>query len=83
MLKGGGTYNHIETENNEGKIIDDTGHGFGWQLGAGVGIPLGKKLQLIPEVRYRSLSRDISIGDGSRPVDLNYISAGAGLFFSF
>jgi Outer membrane protein beta-barrel domain len=83
MIKGGGTYNHIETENSEGKIINDTGHGFGWQAGAGVAVSLGKSFQLIPEVRYRSLSRDIKLGDGNRSVDLNYISAGVGLTFSF
>ena len=29
MVKGGGTYNHIETENSAGNIINDTGHGLG------------------------------------------------------
>ncbi|MGZ8558141.1 MAG: outer membrane protein [Chitinophagaceae bacterium] len=83
MIKGGGTYNHIETENRNGEIINDTGHGLGWQLGAGVAIPIGNRFSFIPEVRYRSLSRNIKIGDGSRSVDLNYISASAGLAFSF
>jgi opacity protein-like surface antigen len=83
MIKGGGTYNHIETENNEGKIVHDTGHGLGWQLGAGVSVPVGKRFQLIPEVRYRSLSRDMKIGETKTSVDLNYISAGVGFTFSF
>jgi Outer membrane protein beta-barrel domain len=83
MIKAGGTYNHIETENSAGKIINDTGHGFGWQLGTGLAVPLGKRWQLIPEVRYRSLARDIKIGDGSTSVDLNYISGGIGLSFAF
>lgn len=83
MIKGGGTYNHIETENSDGKIINDTGHGFGWQAGGGITIPIGKRWLLIPEVRYRSLSRDIKIGDGTTPVDLNYISTGIGISYSF
>jgi Outer membrane protein beta-barrel domain len=82
MIKGGGTYNHIETENSEGKIINDTGHGLGWQLGAGVTIPVGYRCVFIPELRYRSLSRDINIGETKTPVDLNYISAGLGFSFS-
>jgi opacity protein-like surface antigen len=83
MIKGGGTYNHIETENSAGDIINDTGHGLGWQLGAGVKIPLSMRVFLTPEVRYRSLSRDIKVGEVSRPVDLNYVSAGVGLSFTF
>lgn len=83
MIKAGGTYNHIETENSAGKIINDTGHGLGWQAGGGITIPMGKRWLLIPEVRYRSLARDIKIGDGATPVDLNYISTGIGISYSF
>jgi hypothetical protein len=83
MIKGGGTYNHIETENSEGKIINDTGHGLGWQLGIGAAIPVGKKINLVPEIRYRSLSRDIKIDNTTTAVDLNYLSVGVGFSFSF
>ncbi len=82
MVKGGGTYNHIETENSDGKIINDTGHGMGWQVGAGVTIPIGYRCLFIPEVCYHSLSRDINIGEVKTPVDLNYISAGLGFSVS-
>lgn len=83
MVKGGGTYNHIETENSDGKMINDTGHGLGWQAGAGITIPLSKRLLLIPEVRYRSLSREIKIDNITTAADLNYVSVGAGLSWSF
>lgn len=83
MVKGGGTYNHIETENSDGKMINDTGHGLGWQAGAGITIPVSKRLLLIPEVRYRSLSRNITIDNTTTAADLNYVSAGAGLSWSF
>lgn len=83
MLKGGGIYNHIETENSSGKIINDTGHGLGWQIGGGLTIPLNERWLLTPEIRYRSLSRNINIGDTKTAVDLNYISAGVGLSFNF
>lgn len=83
LLKAGGTYNHIETENSEGNIVNDTGHGPGWQAGAGVSIPLGNRWSLVPEIRYRSLSRDIKIGNEKIPVDLNYVFAGLGISYSF
>jgi opacity protein-like surface antigen len=83
MAKGGGTYNHIETENSVGKVINDTDHGFGWQIGGGITIPVGKRWFLAPEIRYRSLSRDIRIEGVTTPVDLNYISAGIGISYAF
>ena len=83
LLNAGGTYNHIETENSEGNIINDTGHGPGWQAGAGVSIPLGNRWNLAPEARYRSLSRDLKIGNVKIPADLNYVSAGLGVSYSF
>ena len=82
LLRAGGTYNHIETENAAGTIINDTGHGLGWQAGVGLAIPLGNRFRLIPEVRYRSLSRDMKIDILTTPVELNYVSAGIGLSFS-
>lgn len=83
MLKAGATVNHIETENTSGQVINDTGHGFGWELGAGIGVPAGNRILILPQVNYRALSRDIKSGSMSIPVDLNYISAGVGVSFSF
>jgi opacity protein-like surface antigen len=82
-IKGGGTYNHIEAENSNGNIILDTSHGLGWQLGAGVTISVGERWLLLPEIRYRSLSRDIKIGTENTTANLNYLSVELGLSFSF
>jgi hypothetical protein len=83
MIKGGGTYNHIETENSNGDIVNDSGHGLGWQLGIGLTVPMGKNWMLVPDVRYRSLARTIGEGDGRRNVQLNYISTGVGISYKF
>ncbi|MBK7631960.1 MAG: outer membrane beta-barrel protein [Ignavibacteriales bacterium] len=83
LIRLGGTYNHIEIENNDGDIIIDSGHGLGWQAEAGVVIPLSEKFSLLPSVRYRSLSRDNDINNVSTSVDLNYVSVGVGLSWSF
>ena len=79
MLSAGGINNHIETENGEGDIVNDTGHGMGWEVDAGLGIPVGKRWQLIPGIRYHSLSREMKSGTVSEPVDLNYLSVGVGV----
>jgi hypothetical protein len=83
LIRAGGTYNHIEIENNDGDIIIDSGHGLGWQAEAGLVIPLSEKFSLLPSLRYRSLNRDIEIENVSTSVDLNYLSVGVGLSWSF
>ena len=83
LVRLGGTYNHIEIENNDGDIIIDSGHGLGWQVEGGLVIPLSEKFSLLPSVRYRSLNRDIEIENVSTSVELNYLSVGVGLSWSF
>ncbi|MBU2644352.1 porin family protein [bacterium] len=82
MIQAGGIYNHIETENAKRDITGDSGHGFGWQVGAGLGIPLGDRWHLRPSLRYSSLSREIDIHGNKTAVDLTYLSAGIGLSLS-
>lgn len=83
LFRAGGTYNHIEIENNDGDITIDSGHGLGWQAEAGLVIPLSDKFSLLPGIRYRSLNRDIDINNVNTSVDLNYLSVGVGLSWSF
>lgn len=83
VLGAGAIYKHIEVENNKGEIIANTGHGWGWQADAGLLIPLGKRFHLHPGIRYQSLSREFNIGTTKTPADLNYLSAGVVVSFSF
>ncbi len=83
LIRFGGTYNHIEIENNDGDIIIDSKHGLGWQLEAGLVIPLSEKYSLLPSLRYRSLNRNIDVNNVSSSVNLNYFSVGVGLSWSF
>lgn len=83
LLKGGAIFNHIETENSAGTIINDSGHGFGWQVGLGINFPLGNRFRLTPEIRYRSLAREITLSNTTKAVDLNYLSASVGLAIIF
>jgi len=82
LIRAGGLSNHIEVERG-GEIIADSGHGFGWQVEGGLAIPLGERWRLLPTVRYRSLSRDLTIGTVDTPVDLNYFSLGIGISRTF
>jgi hypothetical protein len=79
----GGIYNHIEVENTEGNSIGDSGHGLGWQAEAGLLLPLGSRLSIMPGIRYRSLSRDIEIASTITDFDFNYLSGGVSLSLAF
>lgn len=82
-LRGAGLYNHIETENVDGEIVDDTGHGFGWQAAAGIDLKLGSGWSLTPGVKFNSLSRDTDFDGVSRELKLNYVSARVGILKKF
>jgi hypothetical protein len=82
-LRAGGMWNHLEIEDDEGEIIADTGHGLGWEAGAGVTFPLGSRLAFAPGVRYRTLSRDLTIASSTRSVTLSYVAATVGLTIAF
>lgn len=83
LVKAGLTYNHIEIENNNGDIIIDSGHGLGFQTEAGLVIHLSELFSISPSVRYRSLNRDIKIQNAAASFNLNFLSLGIGLSFTF
>ncbi len=83
LLRLGGTYNHLEIENNEGDITYDSGHGFGYQAEVGCVYNVSDGMSILPSIRYRSLSRDIKINNINTSVSLNYLSFGVGFSWSF
>lgn len=82
-MRAGGIANHIELENGAGDIIADSGHGLGWEAGAGLTIPVGQRVSLTPGVRYRALTRDLDIGGSTSSMDLRYVVAGMGVAYTF
>lgn len=83
-LEAGGTYKHIELEDNDGEIIADTEHGLGYEAGAGVLLPLGRgPWRLAATVRYRSLTRDFTVIDVNREGKLQYLGLEFGVARKF
>lgn len=76
LISGGAVLNHIETEDDDGEIIDDSGHGIGWEADIGISIPLNEKWQIVPGVRYHALSREVVTDGIAESVDLDYIAIG-------
>lgn len=79
FLKVGALLDHIEFEDDDGDIVGDTEHGFGWLVGGGLVLPLGNGLDVMPGVQYRSLSRDVEIDGVDMDLDLSYVAARVGL----
>ncbi|MFP4289075.1 MAG: porin family protein [Bacteroidales bacterium] len=83
FARGGGIYNHIEVENAGGDIVEDSGHGWGWQAEVGVDISMGSRWSLRPGLKYQALNRDLEFGSEVHSVDLNYLSLGVSVSRSF
>lgn len=82
-LRAGGLYNHIETEDAEGEIINDSKHGFGFQLAGGIDINLGSNWSLTPGLKFNNLSKETNIEELSKELDYQYISARIGILKKF
>jgi len=83
FLRAGALYNHIEVENDNGDIIGDTGHGLGFQLAAGVDIPLGTKWSLTPGVKYNAISAETTLEGVPFQMDYHYMSVRIGILKRF
>jgi hypothetical protein len=78
----GGLYNHIEIEEGD-DIIEDTGHGLGFQMAAGIDIPLGANWNINPGVKFNAISGDIDNNGNTTNLDLNYVMIRVGIVKNF
>jgi Outer membrane protein beta-barrel domain len=82
-VRAGVTINRIEIENDAGDIVADSKHGVGFEVGAALIVPLDGAWELTPGITYRSLSRDMTIANQKRDVDLRYVAVGVGIVRRF
>lgn len=83
FVRGGLLYSHIETENNAGDIISDTGHGAGFQIAGGIEVSLGKNWSLAPGLKYNSLSGETMLEGSNYQLNLRHVSARIGIIKRF
>lgn len=83
FVRAGALYSHIETENNDGEIISDTGHGIGWQAAGGIEVSLGKNWSLAPGLKYNWLSGETEFGSATYQLDHRTVSARIGIVKRF
>jgi len=82
-LRAGALYNHIETENEEGDIINDTKHGPGFQIAGGLDFNLGNNWSLTPGLKFNYLSRETDYEGTPTQLDYQYISVRIGIAKKF
>lgn len=78
-VRSAATVKHLELENDEGDIVDDSGHGLGWEVGAGLAVPFATGWSATPGIHYRTLSRDLDVGTQTFPVELQSVSLEIGI----
>lgn len=83
FVRGGLLYSHIETEDNTGTIISDTGHGVGYQVAGGIEVLLGSNWSLAPGLKYNSLSGETELEGVNYALDHRHVSARIGLIKRF
>lgn len=82
-IRGGATVKHIEVEDDEGEIIAESGHGLGWEVGAGLSLPLGSSWQLTPGLRYKALSRKLEVESATADWDMSDVTFEVGVRWHF
>ena len=73
---------HFELERGD-DVVDDSGHGWGWELGGGVAYALDPAWSLRLGVTHRAIEREITVGESERTVELGGLSLEVGLARSF
>lgn len=82
FIRANGLYNHLELENTDGDIIEDTGHGLGWQLAGGLALPITEKFTLTPGIKFNALTRDLETATYSKTLTEHYFSLRVGINIS-
>ncbi|HYC52735.1 MAG TPA: outer membrane beta-barrel protein [Gemmatimonadaceae bacterium] len=82
-LEAGGTYKHNELENSAGDLVVNSGHGLGYEAGAGVLFALQGSWNLSPTLRYRSLTRDYDVAGARTSGTLRYLALEVGFSRGF
>jgi hypothetical protein len=78
-LEAGGLYKHVEIEDADGDLVDDSGHGLGLELGAGLLLPMGERWRLTPTARLRSHAPSFTIGSTTTDGTMRYVGLELGV----
>ena len=78
-LEAGGVYKHTEIEDEEGELVVNSGHGLGYEAGAGLLFPISNGVNLATTLRWRARANEFKVGSIVTSGDLNYVGLEIGL----
>jgi opacity protein-like surface antigen len=82
-VRGGALFNHIEIEDDEGSLVADSEHTWGWEIGGGLDLSFGGSWSLTPGLRYRRFEPDVRFGATRTPATLGYVTYDVGIAWKF
>ena len=81
--RGGALYNHVEIEDEDGSLVADSEHTWGWEIGGGLDLSFGGSWSLTPGLRYRRFEPDVRVGTRHTPATLGYMTYDVGVAWTF
>lgn len=82
-VRGGGIYDHVELEDEDGDLIADSGHDLGFEVGGGLAFGIADDWALTPGVRWRTVDHELDTGEGVADVELSYLALEIGVVWHF
>ena len=79
-VRAGGAYGHVELEDSDGERFADSGHGMGWEVGAGLALGF-LRARVTPGLRFRKVSMEAAFAGEATEVGLRYVAAEIGVRF--
>jgi hypothetical protein len=77
------TWKHIETENQAGDIVADSGHELGFEIAGGAIFPVGGQWTMVPALRFRALPSRFTLSSLTTVGNLRYVALEFGLSHRF
>lgn len=78
-LEAGGVMKHVEVEDGGGDPLFDSDHDLGFELGAGLVVSPADGWSVVPLVRFRSTTPELTMGAATYEGALRYIGVEVGL----
>ncbi|MGE3513152.1 MAG: outer membrane protein [Vicinamibacterales bacterium] len=83
FLRVAGLWNHVELEDEEGELVADSEHTWGFEVGGGLDVSLSESWSLTPGVRYRRFEPAVRFGAAETEARLSYVTFDVGFAWRF
>jgi opacity protein-like surface antigen len=83
-VRAGGLYNHVEIAGaSDGRLVANSKHTLGLEVGGGLEVPLAASWSLTPGIRYRRFEPTVRFAGSESSSTLSDVTFDAGMVFRF